>query len=86
MAFTVLNLKDKTMSYYEDYEDPFDPFCEHGRIDCDMCADEPDEDEWECEFPGNCCMPDPVHHRSECHTPRMAEEYFKEAFAERPST
>lgn len=42
---------------------------------------DPDDEETEgCEFPGNCCMP-AFHLRSECHTPEMAEEWFKEAAA-----
>lgn len=36
-----------------------------------------DEDRYVCLFPDNCCMPGP-HTNDECHTPEMAEEYFRE--------
>lgn len=40
--------------------------------DCVCCDENPDEDDdWECCYPGQCCMPGP-HMRSECHT---AEDY-----------
>ena len=32
------------------------------------------EDEWECQFPGNCLCPSIDHHESECYTQEMAED------------
>lgn len=47
---------------------------------------EPSEDyeegQWVCLFPGNCCMPSPFHHQSECYTPQMAELQMQEELAE----
>lgn len=40
--------------------------------------DEDDQEDWECAFPGQCLMPDPLHHRSECHTVEDAEAYYTE--------
>lgn len=60
-----LHEEDAERPYVDDFED--DEF-------------EDDEDQWECQFPGNCCMPFD-HSRDECHTPEMAEEYFKQELA-----
>lgn len=40
-----------------------------------------DADQWVCLFPGNCCMPSPIHHQSECYTPEMAEEQMQQEMA-----
>lgn len=34
-------------------------------------------DEYECQFPSECCMPG-VHHKSECHTADMIEDQERE--------
>lgn len=47
---------------------------------------ENDDDDWECQFPSDCCMPSMLHHRSECYTPRMAEQWYRENDIERLST
>lgn len=47
--------------------------------DCETCGQtgghglEGCPDDWHCVFPDNCCMPDPHHHNSQCHTPEMLE-------------
>lgn len=60
------------MSYCEDCVDPFD------RDDDESFFDHDEEDKWECCFPDNCCMAFAPHMSDECHTPEMAEEWFKE--------
>lgn len=44
-----------------------------------MCwtDDEETADEWECVFPGECCMPG-LHTSHECHTAEMIAAYFRE--------
>ena len=53
-------------------DEEVDPDWHHGEIER-----EDDEDRWTCLFPGRCCMPFD-HSSDECHTPEMAEEYFRE--------
>lgn len=41
----------------------------------DDCGDGGLLEDFDCLFPGNCCMPG-LHLTSECHTPEMAEEFY----------
>jgi hypothetical protein len=75
------------MSYCEDYIDPFERECDHGRrdgmrcVECTLDAlDErvDDDEDWECAYPDKCLMPSPLHHRSECYTVEDAEAYYAE--------
>lgn len=47
--------------------------------DFDYDESDDDEDDWECAYPDICLMPDPFHHRSECHTAADMEAYYAEA-------
>jgi hypothetical protein len=48
------------MSYCEDYDDPFDR--------------EPEDDDWDCAYPGECLMGYCDHMRHECYTVEDMEE------------
>ena len=51
-------------------------FCDEDHDDFrDDHEDEGLLDEFDCLFPGNCCMPE-LHFTSECHTQEMAEEFY----------
>lgn len=39
--------------------------------------EEPEECEWGCCFPGECCMPGP-HLKSECHTAQMVRDFERD--------
>lgn len=56
--------------------DPFSFYDENHDEDFrDDYEDEELFDEFDCLFPGNCCMPE-LHFISECHTPEMAAEFY----------
>ena len=57
------------------YTDPFDRDEREYLIPED---DEENEEQWECAYPGRCLMPDPLHHRSECHTIADMKAYYAE--------
>lgn len=51
--------------YDEDHDDDFRDDYEDGGL----------LEDFDCLFPGNCCMPE-LHLPSECHTPEMAAEFY----------
>ncbi len=56
--------------------DPYDPDeDEDQEEDADLDRHESMDDD--CLFPGECCMPG-FHQPSECHTPDMLGQYYKE--------
>lgn len=69
-----------------------DLFYAHGCAPWDYYGDEPgidyvntwfdDDDDWECEFGAACLVPHFVHHRSECYTVEMAQDWQDEQMRE----
>ena len=57
--------RDPFRVYDEDHDDDFrDNYGDGGLLE-----------DFDCLFPGNCCMPE-LHFPSECHTPEMAAEFY----------
>lgn len=57
--------RDPFWFYDEDHNDDFRDDYEDGGL----------LEDFDCLFPGNCCMPE-LHFTSKCHTPEMAAEFY----------